>query len=99
MRFGRRLKVKVTNTGERDGDEIVQMYISLPGDAEGPVRTLRAFKRVHLKAGRSKTVRLRFDADTFLWWNPASQRMEPRKARDFRIEVGGSSAGESLTVV
>ena len=97
VRFGRRLKVKVTNTGERDGDEIVQMYISLPGDAEGPVRTLRAFKRVHVKAGRSKTVRLRFDADTFLWWNPASQRMEPRKARDFRIEVGGSSDPEALT--
>ncbi|MBR1868822.1 MAG: glycoside hydrolase family 3 C-terminal domain-containing protein [Bacteroidales bacterium] len=99
VRSGRRLRVKVTNTSDRDGDEIVQMYISLPGDKEGPVRTLRAFKRVHVKAGRSKTVRLRFDADTFLWWNPASQRMEPRKARDFRVEVGGSSDPEALVTV
>ncbi len=96
VRCGRKLTVKVTNTGDRDGDEIVQMYISLPSDAEGPIRTLRAFKRVSLKAGQTKKVTLRFDRNTFLWWDDASQRMKPRKARGFKIEVGGSSDAEKL---
>ena len=96
VRCGRKLVVRVRNTGERDGDEIVQMYISRPDDAEGPIRTLRAFKRVHVKAGRCRKVVLRFDADTFLWWDPSSQRMQPRKARDFKIEVGGSSTADRL---
>jgi len=51
------ISVKVTNTGKRDGDEVVQLYVSLPsGQHRVPIRSLEGFKRIHLKAGETKTV-------------------------------------------
>lgn len=44
-------EVTVTNTGEREGDEVVQVYLSFPNVAGAPLRALRAFKRIHLKPG------------------------------------------------
>lgn len=52
------LVVNVKNTGKRDGDEIVQLYVSLPDSKYPvPIRSLQGFKRVHLKAGETKEVR------------------------------------------
>lgn len=49
--------VTVTNTGKRDGDEIVQLYIrDLSASIARPVKELKGFKRIHLKSGESKTV-------------------------------------------
>ena len=52
------VSVRVTNAGERDGDEVVQLYLSIPGAAGAPRRALRAFKRVHLQRGESQVVQL-----------------------------------------
>jgi beta-glucosidase len=51
------MSVNVKNTGKFDGDEVIQLYVSLP-DAKYPVpvRSLQGFKRIHLKVGESKTV-------------------------------------------
>ena len=49
-------EVTVTNTGKRDGDEVAQLYLAFPHLAGAPLRALRGFKRVHLKAGESQTV-------------------------------------------
>ena len=49
--------VTVTNTGKREGDEVVQVYLSFPNVAGAPLRALRAFKRVHLKPGEAQKVR------------------------------------------
>lgn len=48
----------VTNTGKRDGDEVVQLYISHPqnGNTRVPLRALKGFKRIHLGKGESRTV-------------------------------------------
>jgi beta-glucosidase len=53
--------VDVTNSGARDGDEVVQLYVSrdVPG---APVRSLHGFMRVHLKAGETKSVAFKLDA-------------------------------------
>jgi beta-glucosidase len=53
------VSVTVTNTGAMDGDEVVQLYVSHP-DAKIPaaIRSLQGFRRVHLKAGASRTVEL-----------------------------------------
>ncbi len=48
------LSVNVKNTGKLDGDEVVQLYVTLPNAKE--VRSLQGFKRIHLKAGETKTV-------------------------------------------
>jgi beta-glucosidase len=50
-------EVTVTNTGKREGDEVAQLYLSFPHIAGAPLRALRGFNRVHLKAGESQTVR------------------------------------------
>jgi beta-glucosidase len=51
--------VTLTNTGKREGDEVVQLYLSFPNVAGAPLRALRAFKRVNLKRG--ETQKLRFE--------------------------------------
>lgn len=51
------VSVDVTNTGERDGDEVVQLYVSLPDSKlQKPIRALQGFKRIHLKKGETQTV-------------------------------------------
>jgi len=53
------ISVKVKNSGKREGDEVVQLYVSrkdAAADSGLPIRSLRGFKRVHLKPGEGKTV-------------------------------------------
>lgn len=51
------ISVDVTNTGKMDGDEVVQVYIALDKNNEGtPIRSLVAFKRIHLKIGETQKV-------------------------------------------
>jgi len=49
-------EVTVTNTGNREGDEVAELYLSFPNVAGAPQRALRSFKRVHLKPGESQKV-------------------------------------------
>ena len=92
------LVVKVRNKGRRDGDEIVQLYVSRPDDAEGPVKALRGMKRVSLKAREAVKVTIPLDGETFTWWDPEAGRMEYRHG-EYVLRVGGSSADKSLKKV
>jgi len=68
LRSGETLKVsvKIRNTGTMAGDEVAQLYVSnLEADVPVPVRSLRGFKRIHLKPGESKTVIFEVAADAF----------------------------------
>ena len=60
IKTGENVKVTttVTNTGSRDGDEVVQLYVSHPqnGNTRVPLRALKGFKRIHLAKGESKTI-------------------------------------------
>ncbi len=49
-------EVTVSNTGDREGDEVVQLYLSFPNVPGAPLRALRGFHRVHLKPGESQKV-------------------------------------------
>jgi beta-glucosidase len=62
VKAGQPVKASVTvrNTGERDGDEVVQLYVAKPGDTANPV--LAGFRRIHLKAGASQVVTIGLDA-------------------------------------
>ena len=87
--------VKVKNKGKRDGDEIVQLYISKPDDAEGPVRVLRGMQRVSIKARQTVTVTIPLDEETFNWWNPETGRMQPCPG-NYVLAVGRSSVDKDL---
>ena len=92
---GAEFVVKVKNTGKRDGDNVVQLYVSRPDDAEGPIKTLRGYKRVSLKAGEAAEVRIPVDEETFLWWNPESGRMNPL-AGEYVLHYGDTSDDAGL---
>ena len=90
--------VKVKNRGDRDGDEIVQLYVSKPGDAEGPVKALRGMKRVSIPAHKAVKVTIHLDEETFNWWDEEAGRVVPTKG-DFVLQVGGTSADKGLRKV
>ncbi|MCM3874640.1 MAG: glycoside hydrolase family 3 C-terminal domain-containing protein [Pyrinomonadaceae bacterium] len=80
-------EVKVTNTGKREGDEVVQLYLSFPNAAGAPLRALRGFRRVHLKPGESQTVRFELkDRDLHI----VSEAGDPIIAEGaYSISIGG----------
>jgi len=81
------VSLTVANTGDRDGDEIVQVYLRNPNDAEGPLKTLRAYQRVSLKAGETKQVTLTLTGDQLLWWDKASNTMQPLLPKQYEVVV------------
>ena len=92
------LTVDVTNTGKRDGDEIVQLYIRNLQDAEGPLKSLRAFQRVSVKAGQTKTVTLELTPESFEFWDPTTNTMRV-KSGSYELLYGNSSDDKALKII
>jgi beta-glucosidase len=87
-----RVTVTVTNTGKRDGEEVVQVYVRQPArDTHTPLRTLVAFKRVRVRAGKTRTVIFALPRSAFEYVNDAGASVF--EAGAFTIEVGGCSPG------
>ncbi len=82
--------VTVTNTGKYDGAEVVQLYIrDLVGSITRPVRELKGFEKIFLKAGESKTVSFKITRDLLRFYDyNLNYIAEPG---DFDIMIGGSS--------
>ena len=93
-----KLSVTVKNRGRRDGDEVVQVYVRLVGEADGPVRALRGFRRVSVPAGKSVRVEIPLGEREFEWWNPKTNTMG-RVAGEYEVQVGTSSRAEDLQVL
>ena len=87
--------VKVTNTGSRDGEEVVQLYVSKKKDVGGPIRTLRGYKRVFIPAGKTVKVEIPLTDETFLWWSEKDEDMVPTHGR-YVLQVGTSSDPKDL---
>ena len=87
----------VTNTGSRVGAEIVQVYAAKP-DAQifRPAQELKAFTKVWLEAGESKTVTLPLDDKAFRYWNTKTDSWEV-EGGTYELRVGASSADIRLT--
>ena len=91
------VSLTVTNTGARDGAEIVQVYIAKPGaEIFRPAQELKAFARVSLAAGESRTVTLPLDDKAFRYWNTRTDCWEVEGGR-YEVRVGASSADIRLT--
>ncbi|MCL1933373.1 MAG: beta-glucosidase BglX [Candidatus Azobacteroides sp.] len=83
-------EITVTNTGKRDGTEVVQLYIrDLVGSVTRPVKELKGFEKIFLKAGESKTVQFKITPDLLKFYDYDLQYVcEPG---DFEVMVGGDS--------
>jgi beta-glucosidase len=87
----------LTNEGVRDGDEVVQLYMTRTGGGEGnPVRDLRAFKRVHLPAGKSERVTMTVPVSSLRRWDCSKHDyvVEPGA---YNLEIGAASDDIRLT--
>jgi beta-glucosidase len=82
--------VTVKNTGNRDGDEIVQLYINdCVADISRPVKELKGFKRVHLSAGESKDVTFEITPDLLKFYDyNLNYTLQPG---EFKVMVGPNS--------
>ncbi len=96
------VSIQIQNKGSRDGDEVVQLYThQRSGSASRPIRELKAFRRVTIKAGESQTVSLTVDTKDLGFWSPQTHQwsIEPG---DFDLWTGDDStatAHTSFTIV
>ena len=90
-----KLSIPVTNTGKRDGTEVVQLYVRDLNDTEGPRRTLRAFQRVDVKAGQTVNVEIPIDAKTFELFDPATNTVHAHAGR-YELLYGTNSQDADL---
>jgi len=94
---GLAVAVTVTNTGDRAGDEVVQVYASQVVDFRTPVRSLAAFKRIHLEPGQSRVVELYVDEAQLVLTDPAGrQALHPGT---LTFSVGGSQPDDRSTAM
>ena len=92
---GGKVVVRVKNTGNREGTEVVQLYVRKEGDTAGPVKTLRGFKRVTIPPHQSCRVVIPLTDETFNWWSEEEQNVVPGNGR-YTLMVGTSSSEEDL---
>jgi beta-glucosidase len=86
------VSVDVTNSGTRDGDEVVQLYVSYPTTTgvPRPIKQLRGFQRVTVPAGQTKTVALPLTYDQLGYWDATANAFAVQ-AGTVHLMVGGSS--------
>ena len=89
------INLTVKNTGKCDGTEIVQVYIHNTVDKEGPLKTLRAFKRVHVKAGETVTETIHLSRESFECWDGETNTMRVKPGK-YDVLVGNSSLDKDL---
>ena len=88
------VSAEVTNTGAREGDTVVQLYIhQRAGSASRPVRQLKGFERVTLEPGAKRTVHFTLAKDELQFWSPIEKKwvVEPEQ---FDVWVGEDSSAK-----
>ena len=89
------VSVEVANTGDRDGVEVVQLYLHQRfGTSSRPLRQLAAFERVEIAAGQTETVAFRIGPDERRYWSAAT-RDWVLDATVFDVWVGGDANAQA----
>ncbi|MFD2245367.1 beta-glucosidase BglX [Pontibacter ruber] len=84
------VRVDVRNTGNYDGEEVVQLYVQdVVGSITRPVKELKGFQKIALKKGESKTVTFRISADDLKFYNNELQYVN--EPGEYRVYVGTNS--------
>ena len=93
-----RLTVPVKNTGKRDGTEVVQVYVRKANDNEGPIKTLRGFKRVDIESGKTVQVEIDLPSSSFEFYERDRRQMAITPG-EYEVYYGNSSDSKDLKVV
>ena len=92
------LTVPVSNTGKRSGTEVVQVYIRKTDDADGPLKSLKAYARVELAAGAKQDVKIELPSESFECFDPSTNTMRVAPG-EYELFYGTSSAAQDLQSV
>ncbi|MFJ8895103.1 glycoside hydrolase family 3 C-terminal domain-containing protein [Leifsonia sp. NPDC102414] len=85
------VSLDVANTGDRDGREVVQVYVSVPGSSvQRPVRELKGFANVAVAAGATERVTVRIPNEDLAFYDTAQERWTV-EAGEYEVTVGASS--------
>jgi beta-glucosidase len=90
-------EVTVTNTGQRAGDEVAQLYLGFPDVPGAPLKALRGFERVHLEPGASKKVRFELQPRDL---SMVTEAGEPIVAEgEYSLSIGGGQPHSGVPVL
>ncbi|RYY62167.1 MAG: glycoside hydrolase family 3 protein, partial [Chitinophagaceae bacterium] len=89
------LMIPVSNTGQRSGTEVVQVYIHKTGDDKGPIKTLRAFTKINVAGGKTATAVIKLKREDFEFYNEAIYDMDITPG-SYELWYGNSSANADL---
>ena len=92
------LTVDVANTGMNDGTETIQVYIRNLQDADGPLKSLRGFQRVDVKAGQTATATIALNQKSFEFWDAETNTMRTKPGK-YEILYGNSSQDKDLKIL
>ena len=90
-----KLTIPVTNTGSRDGDEVVQVYVKSLDIAEAPIKSLKGFQRVNIAAGQTSNVEIELTSKAFEYYDETIDELSPMSGK-YQILYGSSSRDEDL---
>ncbi|MBP7358076.1 MAG: glycoside hydrolase family 3 C-terminal domain-containing protein [Prevotella sp.] len=93
-----KLYTTVSNVGKKDGTDVIQVYIKNVDDKSGPIKSLRAFLRVHVNAGESKSVTIDMPRNKFEGWDTKTNTIRVVPGT-YHIMVGNSSMDKDLRVI
>ncbi len=89
------MTVPVKNTGKRNGTEILQVYIRKINDIDGPLKTLRNFKRVNINPGKTESVKISLPSSSFAFYDWSNRKMMVTPG-EYEILYGNSSRSKDL---
>lgn len=92
------LSFPVKNVSKRDGTEIVQVYVRKEKDTDGPLKTLKAFKRINLKAGEKQLVTIDLPASSFEFYDATTVGMKVTSGL-YEVYYGNSSDAKDLKMI
>ena len=89
------LTVPVTNTGKREGEEIVQVYVKALDYPEAPIKSLKGFTKLKLAPGETRKATITLDGEAFEYYDPSIDELSTRPGR-YQILYGSSSLDKDL---
>ena len=92
------LTIPVSNTGERDGTEIVQVYVHKINDTDGPIKTLRGFQRVYVEAGKTSLATITLPPSAFEFYNKSIYGLAITPG-EYEVLYGSSSDPKDLKMI
>ena len=87
--------IPVQNTGDRQGTETIQVYVKALDYAEAPIKSLKGFQKIDLKAGEKGKVEIVLDGESFQYYDPSIDELSTRPGR-YQILYGTSSLEKDL---